>query len=353
MRNADVGRMQRSAGFLAALTLSLSAAGAEVPAWERALRSLDAHVHHLSLLNLVNGLNLTREQAAALRRLALHVQAAADAPPALAEPLPGALEAVRQTYADVAEALAAGQAVTPEAERRVAEARAAHARFVRGTLLPKPLAPDSRCANCHADPTANARGSVRPMSLTPEAARQAELAHCAADYGWAGLVALTRVSPQVETLLTEAQKQVFCHFSCCLVPPHDMGDPVRAGQADAAAKELDLLRRARACPLALWPAAREDVLRRLGPVVELVNPGADAARQAAARKAVGEAMDAARALTDTQFEIQKAHLASAIQAAVQPPAPDSPHKAAFFLLVPGSAKVYAEYLEKPARAEPR
>mgnify|MGYP000442267874 CR=1 FL=1 len=337
-------------GFLATLGLSVSAARAEMPAWERALRALDAHVHHLSLLNLVNGLNLTREQAAALRRLALHVEAAADAPPALAEPLPGALEAVRKTYADVAEALAAGRAVTPEAERRVAEARAAHVRFIRSTLLPKPLAPDSRCANCHTDPAAH-RGGAQPMPLTPEVARQAELAHCAADYGWAGLVALTQVSPQVEKLLTAAQKAVFCDFSCCLVPPHDMGDPVRAGQADATAKELDLLRHVRACPAPHWPAARADLLPRFDAVTELVSPGATVERKAAVREAIAKALDHARSLSDTQFELEKAALARAVRDALQPPAADSPHKAAFFLLVPGSSKTYAELLRKAERAE--
>ncbi len=334
---------------VALLALSPVAALAEAPAWERSLRALDGHVHHLSLLNLVNGLNLTREQAAALRRLALQVEAVAEAPPALDAPIQGDLEAVRKVYAEVSRMLAAGQDVAPEAERRVTEARAAHVRFIRSTLLAKPGGADAQCSHCHADPAANARGAVQPMALAPEVARQAELAHCVADYGWTGLVALKQVSPQVEKLLTEAQKEIFCDFSCCLVPPHDMGDPVRAGQADSTAKELDLLRKARSCPADLWPAAREDVLRRLGPVVELVNPGATAERKAAACKAVGEAMDAARALTDTQFEIEKARLAGAVKEAVQPPAPESPHKAAFFLLVPGSSKVYTDYLKSAER----
>jgi len=322
------------------------ATAGQAPAWERELRALDGHVHHLSLLNLVNGLNLTRDQATQLRRLALQVEAVSEAPPALGAPLPGALEDVRRAYAEVGRTLAKNAAVTPEAERRVATARAAHVRFIRSTLLAKPGGPDTQCSHCHADPAANARGAAQPMALTPEVARQAELAHCVADYGWLGLVALTRVSPQVEALLTEAQKEVFCDFSCCLIPPHDMGDPVRAGQADSTAKELDLLRKARSCPPDLWPAARSDVLRHLGPIVELVNPGATAERKAAACKAVGDAMDAARALTDTQFEIEKTRLARAVKEAIQPPAPDSPHKAAFFLLVPGSARVYTEYLKR-------
>jgi hypothetical protein len=51
------------------------------PGWETGLRELDYLVHYDSLINIVNGIHLTREQAAKLRALALQVEAAADPPP--------------------------------------------------------------------------------------------------------------------------------------------------------------------------------------------------------------------------------------------------------------------------------
>lgn len=45
-------------------------------------------------------------------------------------------------------------------------------------------------------------------------------------------------------------------------------------------------------------------------------------------------------------------MAKALKAAVLPPSEDSPHKAAFFLMIPGAAEVYATYLQRLAESGP-
>ena len=329
-----------------ALAVALSAvAFAGQPEWEVAIRELDYLVHYNSLLNIVNGTNLTAQQATKLRALALEIGAQADPPPSLKAKLSQELEGVRRAYTELSQVLLQGQAVPAELERRVVAARAAHARFVRATLLPRPVGKDLACANCHAEP----RPGGEPMALTQAIRFQADMAHCLADYGPKGLVALVRVSPQVENLLTDAQKAVFDGFTCCLVPPQDLSDPVRAGQAEAGEKELELLRLARQAPANQWAAVREEILRHMDPVAELYSPGVTTRKKAGVREGVGKALDRARKLSEVEFEVEKNELAKAVKGAIQPPAPDGPHRAAFFLLIPGSARVYASYLGRLGR----
>jgi hypothetical protein len=318
------------------------------PRWEDGLAQMDYFVSYLSLLNLVNGLQLTPEQATRLRALAHEVQAVAGPPQPLDVPLAPELDGVRKTYQELSGVLLRGQPVPADLERRVVEARAAQARFVRATLLPKPVGQDLQCANCHAAPRAAAEVAREPMRVTADIQLQADFAHYLGDYGLRGLQAIVRLSPQVETLLTDAQKALFDKFACCLTPPQDLGDPVRAGQAESLTKELDLLRVARQVPRDQWATAREEILRRLDPVTELVSPGATGERKSATRDGVAKTLDTARGLSDVEFEVEKNDLALRVKNAIQPPPGAQPNKAAYFLLLPGSAKVYTQYLERLA-----
>jgi len=348
--------MTRLASGLAAvlfLAMGFSPAGAAAPApppWEQALRELDAYIHQVSLINLVNGLQLTREQATKLLGLVKQVDGVAP-PQTLGAALPAALDGCRKTYTELRDTVLKGLAVPPELERRVVAARGVHASFVRATLLAKPRGSDIACANCHDAPPAAGEAKREPMAVTPEIKKQLDIAHIVADYGWVGTGLFVKVAPDVDAIIGEGRRGAFAKYSCCLVPPSDMADPMRIGQAESSEKEMELLRGVRKIPAADWPAAREAILRGMDVVTELVSPGATAGKKAAAREAVGKALDRARDLGETDFELEKDALAKAIGRFSVAPQDDWPQKAAFFLLVPGSSGVYQSYLERLAKEE--
>jgi hypothetical protein len=328
---------------MAALFAALSMPGLAAQAtWEQELREMGYLILHISNINVVNGLNLTRDQAVKLRALALQVEAAADAPPALKALLGPEIEGVRKTYLELREVLLKGQPVSPELTARVHQARAVETKFIRSTLRSSPVSTGTSCVACHMAP----REDAQPMTPTASTKALTGRAHMQGPYGQRGLAKVVGLSPQVEAVLTDAQKAVLGSFSCCLVPPQDLSDPVRAGQAESGSKELELLRKVRQIPDGLWPGARDTILKRVDSITQMVSPGATEARKATAREAVAKALDRARSLSDVEFELEKAELARGARAAIVPPQGDSPHKAAFFLLMPGASKVYARYLER-------
>ncbi|NQT51985.1 hypothetical protein HQ576_08040, partial [bacterium] len=132
--------------------------------WEPQLREMGYLFLHLSNINVINGLNLTREQAVKLRALARQVEAAAVRPPSRQTVLAPELEAVRKTWLEARELVLAGKSVPPELEERVNRSRAAESAVLRQTIRPKPIALDTRCVSCHMAPDTTAGP---PMTVTP------------------------------------------------------------------------------------------------------------------------------------------------------------------------------------------
>jgi mono/diheme cytochrome c family protein len=302
----------------------------------------------LSNLNAVNGLNLTRNQAEKLLGLARVIEAVADKPPAPDARVSPALTAAQASWQEVRGLLLAGKPVPKALEDRVLKGREAESRYVRATLLPDSNAPSPACSVCHGPALPEGRGE--PPLRPPAYLKTAATAHLVAVYGLRGMSELVHLSPQVDAVLTDAQKAILGSFTCCLVPPSDLSDPVRAGQAETSDRAVELLRQVRRCPESLWPLARAGVLQRFEGYTLAVSPGADATRQQQVREDVGRALDEARAMSDVEFEMRKGELVHGARGAVLGrPANDWPHKAAFFLLLPGSVEAYTRYL---ARLDP-
>jgi hypothetical protein len=330
------------------LALSGVALGGERLKWEPQLREMGYLFLHLSNINVINGLNLTREQAQKLRSLASEVEAAASPAPTLAAPLSPELEAVRKTWLEARGLLLDGKPVPPDLEARVNQARAAESAVIRKTIRPAPLALDTRCVSCHTAPDTN---SGPPMARTPQVDRLVGRAHAEGLYGTGGLVRMALASAQVKSILTEGQQAILGSFSCCLVPPHDLSDPVRAGQAEGDEKALDLMRKIRQCPDGFWPVLRGGILAGVDRITDAVSPGATAARKLTTREEIAKLVDRVRSLKDVEFEMEKAELSKSVKTILVPgQGGDAPFKASYFLFIPGSSAVYARYLDRLAKS---
>lgn len=316
--------------------------------WERELRQMGYLFLHISNINVINGLNLTRDQAVKLRSLARRVEAAVPAPPDFRKRLGPEMQKVRDEWLALRDVLLAGKQVTDAMERRVNEGRVRESRIIRAGLRPAPAERSTSCSACHQAPDRGA-ASVTPMQLAGATKRLADLAHMEAVYGRRGLRVLIQVSPEVNRILSDGQRAILGDFSCCLTPPQELDDPVRAGQAEVSTKAVDLLRRIRECPEAHWPWMRAAILGRIHDLTSVINPGAGEARRNAAAKDVGETVDRVRSLSDVQFELEKGELAKKLRAALVPPRGTWPHRAAYFLLIPGASRVYTELIRRLER----
>lgn len=339
--------MRRKLTTITLVLLISSATRASTPQWERELRELGYLFLHISNINIINGLYLTGEQARELRRLARELEAVSEKPPTFRAAMSEELASVRRPWLELRERLLAGKDVPEDLERRVNAARVRETEVLRKGVLPSPSAYTTKCVSCHSAPVEKRGGPTRePMTVTPRVKPLVTLAHVEGVFGKRGMVKLAQVSPQVEAILTPTQRATLSRFACCLVPPQDLSDPVRVGQADTSQKAIDMLRRVRDCPDRAWPTMREALLGRVEGIAGTVSPGVTQQRKSRARDGVGQALDRARQLSDAEFELEREELSRAVKTAIVPEPTDSPHKAAYFLMIPGASEVLSAYLKR-------
>ena len=317
------------------------------PQWERELRELGYLFLHISNINIINGLYLTEEQAVELRRLARQIESVSERPPTLRASMSKELDSVRRPWLELRGLLLAGEDVPENLERRVSAARVHETEVLRKGILPSPSAYTTKCVSCHSAPGKKQQGPTRePMTVTSQLKPLVTLAHVEGVFGKRGMVKLAQVSPKVEEILTGPQRATLSRFTCCLVPPQDLRDPVRVGQAETSQKAIDMLRNVRRCPDHLWPTMREALLQRIEGITGTVSPGVTQQRKSRARDGVAQAFDRARKLTDAEFELERNELSKAVKVAIVPEPTDSPHKAAYFLMIPGASDVLSAYLKR-------
>ena len=342
-----------------ALALSASAAGGEVP-WDEQNRTMGYLILHLSNINLINGLNLTREQVTALRDVARKVEAASPAVPTMTGTFRPDLGEVRDAYLEIRRLLVAGEEIDDALRRRVAEARKTESAVVRLSITEMD-AGRTGCAQCHQPPEAS---DVRALGARPYASnvRQADpsaarrkaifLAHQEGVFGKRGVWAVAMAAEKVDRILTSAQKEGLTDFSCCITPPKSMTS-TRFGQAESGEEAVEILRRVRKIPDFLWPMVRDRALAQAEEIAVVITPGADRRRKAGVREKVARIYERARALDDVDFEIDRHTLAAELTQAARPQPEQTDRQrrymAAFFLTIPGAVDAYDSLLERMDR----
>ncbi len=321
-------------------------AGDQAP-WEDQLREMGHLLYRTSGANVVNGLNLTREQAVELRDLALELERAGASAPDPQGEFRGDLGRVRETYRELYQTLSRGEEVSDDLRARVVSARAEESKAIAESLTWNSDAPKNSCARCHTEPGTSSSHRPIPASAKKEQA----YAHIAGGVGERGLLTLSLLSKKVDRILTEAQKAVLSEFSCCLVPPKGMSDPVRVGQADVSDQAIEALEKARAAPEKDWPVLKRILLAGAEKIEFLKRPDLSAAEKAEVSGRVGAVYEKARTMSAMEFELGKADLARELKGPGPAQASEDkrPFMAAFFLLTPGAVETYDSLLERMDR----
>lgn len=353
--------MKRALVGVLSLLLAQSALHGEAT-WDDQLREMQHWILHISAINAINGLNLSKEQAVKLKALARQLDAAGVAVPMAKGKLYGDLNEVRDAYQALRDVLLKGGEIPKEIQERAMAARKKEAAIIRSslTVASDPNAPGD-CGRCHAPPqkfgTSKAGDEAVDIPLNrpelfpnPDAARKStDLAHLEGELGsWKGTVALARLAPEVSAVLTDAQKEIVDKFACCLIPPQELSDPVRAGQADASPKELELLRKVRSVPAAVWPKVKEPWVNHIAKLEDLKLPGRSEAEREAGRRRVAGVFEKVRAASDTEFEMNKEAFCVELKGKKEQNLSDRKRqfKFAYFLLNPGADEIYDAIIQR-------
>ncbi|MCX7015517.1 MAG: hypothetical protein NTW86_23690 [Candidatus Sumerlaeota bacterium] len=344
--------MRRNVMLLAFALCAVRLALAEQVPWEQQLRDMGYWIYHESNLNVINGLDLSREQAQSLRAWAREVQALAPPAPTGQTVYHTALDLPRTTYVELESMLLQGQTVPDEFKNRIALARAQEAKAIRASLAGKSgPARAGQCTECHHEPDwsqLDAPGEPPASLKTPASMRREMIAHYLGLLGTRGFLRVQKLGPQVEKTLNEYQKLTMGGFSCCLVPPHDLAEPSRIGQAPYSEEMMKLLDKIREVPAGLWPIVKATLISRLVEGQKMAKPGMDAAQEAAFRKQLSDTLDKSRTMSDLEFEVEKKELAALLKDKPAQPSDKTGgmFKQAFFLLLPGSVPAYDALLAR-------
>lgn len=247
----------------------------------REVRELEEEVcllrRQISLLNLLNGLHLTREQ---LGRLAeIGERAGRELPPGVAA-APSSFSSVGfPPHPDVS---VAREAEEKQLERELDRLRAD---AERGRL---PAAKEVRLVQALAG-----CASVPQRRLDPEAERA--------------------LAEELLEVLTPAQEEVVLRFSACLIPPRDLRDPVRVGQAAGDENLGKELQRIRDLDEDSYRAGRAKIVERSLSWLERQDGTWPAGERGRALEELGAVFDEARGLDDVAFAVRRAELGARIE----------------------------------------
>ena len=350
--------MRRCVLISLACALSLVPAAAREARWDDQLKEMNYLMIHISTINAVNGMNLSIDQATELRRLAWHLKRAGAAKPKATRKYHPDLRDVKDTYYELEEVLLSQEDISKSLEKRVADARVRQSAVIAESIRSRSRGGGS-CTSCHARPApkGNSRRSKRTgKTNTPVfdsgdySERDIFLAHLEGLYTRRGIAELRRLAPKVDAVLTDGQKDIIQNFACCLIPPQDLSDPVRAGEVAVSDKTIQVLRFCRSCPETRWT----DIKGRLVALVikgrKARSPGVTDAELKATRRSTEELLETVRTMPDTEFEMKKEELCARFKPAAKKP--DEKHRrfmAAFFLLAPGSDEIYTEAIKRARR----
>lgn len=123
---------------------------------------------------------------------------------------------------------------------------------------------------------------------------------------------LAQTGQELDTILTEGQRAVMESFKPCLIPPRDLRDPVRAGQASDSPIGETALRQVREMSESEFDRQANAIAERgLIRVTEMGKYSDE--EKAKERSRLVAVMRKARAMSDVEFEVNKAALAKEFQ----------------------------------------
>jgi IS1 family transposase len=124
---------------------------------------------------------------------------------------------------------------------------------------------------------------------------------------------LSVLDQELSKILTPEQQQVINGFNPCLIPPKDLKNPVRAGQASSNDRVINMLRRIREIPSYTWNHRKYQFLSRH---VERFSRLRSVMTEEEKEKEIKRLLiltEKVRSLSDTDFELEKETLAEELR----------------------------------------
>lgn len=325
-----------------------------ITSWNEELNGLNYLVMRTSSINLVNGLYLSRDQAAALYKLSLQMEALDIEFPDNRELYSDDLTGISATYFTLIDVLLKGMKVSDSLKNGVNNMRITEADFIKRSILAAemPAYSGKGCLECHAPPALFPKGSIASRDTKPITGsyrKEIDLAHIRGLFGDEGTARLWELKEAVDSILTNEQKYVFSSFRCCLIPPENSGDPGIIGQSFVTNEWIDYFNNIRSLTEKQWLDYKDLYLIPLRDILKAKLPGIKKRDMETRIAAAEQLIASARKMDKIDFELQKENLCIELSNALSIDdlngesgrmADDRKFMAAMFLLFPGTTGLY-------------
>ena len=334
-------------GFGSIVFTSTVRAGEET-SWPSQLNYLGYMIMRTSNINVIRGLNLSKKQTCALRKLAISLDERVKRP-IMDGKADSDVAEVLAVYEELEKKLLSGEQISKEFRKKVTKARMLNADIVRQGLRYD----DSKimCARCHAVPGESigfkhwgeGHASNKLVKL------ESDTAHIRGLLGIQGMAYVWAAADEIDAILTAPQQKAMEGFTCCLTPPKNMTDPTRVGQVGDSDKIIEILEKLRSVPWYLKWYGRRRVRALVKKFARVSNPAITNDQEEQLVKETLKVVAEAQGMSPLDFELHKHELAKRVDLrvtkAAQPPQVVR-FLRAWFLLVPGSTEVYTKLLNE-------
>lgn len=279
--------------------------------WEKQLNELNMLVIRLSAINLIKGLNLSVEQIEALEKLQKPVEDLNLLPvnnPA--DDLLPEITLCRNTYSELIRLLIAGDKISDEFKKQVFDTRLKHSLMIKQTLHGKPKVRKSplNCLQCHALPADFPKTDavlLKNRTVYAWQRKKIDKTHVLGMIGNEANLLVWYAKEKVDIILSNSQKCVTGSFTCCLLPPSDLSDPMRAGQAFSSDEWIAYLREVRRYDKPTWRKYKHLYLKPLEEVVIATLPSITEIQKQKTLYRIESIVNDVRRMDDITFELQK------------------------------------------------
>ncbi len=204
--------------------------------WEDQLNEMNYLIIRTSSINIINGLNLTIDQAKALKKLSKKVDKLNIQYPDTINILNKDLNKISRTYNKLIRYLLEQKTIPETFKNEVFSMRLLESDIIKRTVLAaqRPGIKGKNCIRCHALPKYFPQGDIankETNAIPPWKRKIIDLAHIKGIFNDNGTKLLWELKTSVDSILTDGQKYMMNDFRCGLLPVNDLANPTNIGQA--------------------------------------------------------------------------------------------------------------------------
>ncbi|MDD3877748.1 MAG: hypothetical protein PHT69_14095 [Bacteroidales bacterium] len=291
----------------------------EVELWEKQLNELNFITMRISAINLINGLILTPVQIQRLKVLQQEIDNInISHPPALPDLIPE-ITLIRDTYLKLTNKLVLKEHLSDTYIDSIFQVRILHSKMIKKTICGKRKIKESPegCIRCHALPRCFPTGNIDKINtrpIFPLKRKKIDKAHIVGMFGEAGDIKIWELRDEVDKLLTNAQKEIANNYKFCLIPPQDLSDPMRAGQAFSNDRWVSFLTDIRTHDEKSWKKYKRLYLQPLDELIEASMPGITRSNKKSALKKIDIILNETRRMDAIDFDLRKEALCRSLNA---------------------------------------